>query len=170
MKRCLGLCLGLLCVTCRDLSSFSTGGGRYEGPVVEADFVRVGVDPGVSACLTIDTDHLQDGPGSLSTSDARFQAAPLRPIPQIWHDPFSTLSFGEGRLKNLLYVVRASTSFGDGNGDDVFVVVSLMQSGSVEVRLLRGAPRLAAGGTAAPPASNLFAVFDLARASGPCSY
>jgi hypothetical protein len=171
MKRCLGLCLGLLCVTCRDLSSFSTGGDRYEGPVVAADFVRAGIGPAVSACLTIDTDHLQDGPGKLSTSDARFHAAALRPIPQIWHDPLSTLSFGEGRSKNLLYVVQASTSFGDGNGDDVFVVVSLMQSGGVEVRLLRGAPGLAASdGSAAPSTGNLFAVFDLGRASGPCSY
>ena len=171
MKRCLGLCLAFLCVSCRDLSSFSTGGDRYEGAVVAADFVRAGIGPSVNACLTIDTDHLQDGPGSLSTNDARFHGAPLRPIPQIWHDPLSTLSFGEGRLRNLLYVATASVPFGDGSGDDVFVVVSLMQSGGVEVRLLRGAPGSPTdGGTAAQSTSNFFAVFDLARAPGPCSY
>ena len=49
-------------------------------------------------------------------------------------------------------------------------VVSLMTSGSIEVRFLRGAPpvTLADASTATP--SNLFAIFDLARQSGPCSY
>lgn len=156
---------------CRDLSSFSTGGDRFEGAVVSGDFVRAGVDVTTDLCLTIDTDHLQDAPGALSTSDGRFHLVPLRPIPQIWHDPLSTLSFGEGRLKNLIYVATASAPFGDGNGEDVFVVVSLMQSGDVEVRLLRGAPGTAADGGPTPAAGgNLFAVFALSRQHGPCSY
>jgi hypothetical protein len=153
-------------VACRDLSGFSTtNGDRYDNPVVGAGFVLSGIQPTTSLCLTIDTDHLQDTPGAISTDDGLFKTAPLRPIPQIWHDPLSTFSFGEGRLKNLLYV--ASTTA----GDDVFVVVSLMQSGDVEVRLLRGAPTLPGDGgeaTAGPP--NIFAVFDLSRKTGPCSY
>jgi hypothetical protein len=156
---------------CRDLSSFSTGGDRYEGAVVSGDFVRAGVDTSTSLCLTIDTDHLQDAPGAISTSDGRFHGVALRPIPQIWHDPLSTLSFGEGRLKNLVYVVTATRPFGDGNGDDVFAVVSLMQSGDVEVRLLRGAPGVAPdGGPTTAAGGNLFAVFALSRQHGPCSY
>jgi hypothetical protein len=171
MRRTLALALSLGCGACRDLSSFSTGGDNYQGPVIQADFVRAGLGPNVNACLTLDTDHLQDGPGALSTDDGRFQRVALRPIPQIWHDPLSTFSFGEGRLKNLLYVATASTAFGDGKTDDVFVVLSLMQSGDVEVRLLRGAPGFAAdGGSTAGPSGNLFAVFDLQRGSGPCSY
>jgi hypothetical protein len=56
-------------------------------------------------------------------------------------------------------------------GDDVFVVVSLMQSGDVEVRLLRGAPKLPEdGGTAPADPANIFAVFDLSRKTGPCAY
>jgi hypothetical protein len=182
----------LALVACRDVSGFTTHGDRFEGPVVEGDFVRSGVDPGTTVCLTLDTDHLQDSPGALSTSDGRFRAVPLRAIPQIWHDPLSTLAFGEGRVKNLLYVAAATTPFADGNGVDAFVVVSLMQSGNVEVRLLRGAPSVAPDGgnasetatsggateagtsgdvaDAAMPAQNLFAVFTLLRASGPCSY
>jgi hypothetical protein len=114
-------------------------------------------------CLTLDADHLQDAPGALSTDDGSFSRSALRPIPQIWHDPLSTLSFGEGRIKNLVYVATSIT------GDDVFVVVSLMQSGGVEVRLLRGAPGLPAdAGSSA--GGNLFAVFDLSRKSGPCSF
>ena len=155
---------------CRDLSGFTTNGGSYEGPVVAADFVRAGVDMSTSLCLTLDTNHLQDTPGDLSTSDGRFHAVPMRTIPQIWQDPLSTLSFGEGRLKNLLYVVTASTPFADGNGNDVFAVVSLMQSGNVEVRLLRGAPGTVADGAPSPTGGNLFAVFSLSRETTPCSY
>jgi hypothetical protein len=151
---------------CRDLSGFSTtNGDRYEGVVVGANFVLAGIQPDTKLCLTIDTDHLQDAPGAISTDDGMFARVALRPIPQIWHDPLSTFSFGEGRLKNLLYVATSSA------GDDVFVVVSLMQSGGIEVRLLRGAPGLVEDGGAPPTAGgNLFGVFDLSRASGPCSY
>src|SRR5580704_3098661 len=137
MKRAWALCIGLTWVLgCRDLSSFSTGNDSYEGPVVAGDFVRAGVGADARLCLTIDMDQLQERPGAVSTSDGRFHVSLLRSIPQIWHDPLSTLSFGEGRLKNLIYVAAASTPFADGNGDDVFAVISLLQSGDVEVRLL----------------------------------
>ena len=165
---------GLLGSGCRDLSGFTTGPGEsYEGTVFDADFVRVGVDAGTSLCLTLNANLLEDAPGLLSTSDGRFHAAPLRPIPQVWHDPLSTFTFGEGRTKNLLYVATATTPFADGNGGDVMTVVSLMQSGAVEVRLLRGAPVAAGDGGPAVSTSaqqNVFAVFSLARKETPCSY
>jgi hypothetical protein len=173
MKRAVAVGWSMLaCMGCRDLSGFSTGGDRFEGAVVQGDFVRAGVGPLTNLCLSLDTDHLQDAPGALSTDDGRFHAATLRPIPQIWHDPLSTLSFGEGRLKNLMYVAAASTPFADGMDGNVFVVVSLMQSGHVEVRLLRSAPTDATGDSGSPsaPAGNVFAVFDLTRQTGPCSY
>jgi hypothetical protein len=160
--------LAALCATsgCRDLSGFSTtDGDRYQGSVVNAGFVLAGMQPTTQLCLTLDTDRLQDAPGAISTSDRMLQGVALRPIPQIWHDPLSTLSFGEGRLKNLVYVAKATS------GDDVWVVVSLMQSGDVEVRLLRGAPGLSADGAASEaPGGNLFAVFSLSRYQGPCSF
>ena len=121
-------------------------------------------------CLTLDADHLEDAPGAISSSDGRFASSALRPIPQIWHDPLSTLSFGDGRLKNLVYVVTATTPFGDGGGDDVFAVVSLMQSGDVEIRMIRGAPAVAAAADAAPGPVNVFAVFDLSRKAGSCAF
>ncbi len=160
-------------VACRNISGFSTHGSHYGGSVIDAQFVRVGVDAGTTLCLTLDTDHLQDAPGAISTSDGRFQTVPLRPIPEIWNDPLSTLQFGEGRIQNLLYVAAATTPFSDGDGDEVFAVISLMQSGEVEVRLLRGAPNAAAldgGGDAAASEQCVFAVFSLTRGSGPCSY
>jgi hypothetical protein len=162
---------------CRDLSRFSTGGDRFEGSVVAGDFVRSGVTVGTKMCLTLDTDHLQDTPGALSSDDGRFTSTPLRPIPQIWQDPLSTISFGEGREKNLVYVASPTNADG-GDVGDLFVVVSLMTSGSVEVRLLRGAPpapgaSFDAGDAAPPPAAgapNVFAVFTLGRESGPCDF
>jgi hypothetical protein len=98
-----------------------------------------------------------------------FHAVPMRTIPQVWQDPLSTLSFGEGRIKNLIYVAAATQPFPDGAGADVFVIVSLMQSGDVEVRLLRGAPSPGDGGSAAQD-DHLFAVFDLKRKPTPCSF
>jgi hypothetical protein len=171
------LVIGALALAaCRDISGFSTHGDRYQGAVVDGEFVRAGVDAGTTLCLTIDTDHLEDGPGDLWTSDGRFAMAPLRPIPQIWHDPLSTLTFGEGRLKNLIYVVGATAPFDDGDGNDVLTVVSLMQSGDVEVRMLRGAPPIAGasgdasetGASEGPQIQNVFAVFTLSRQPGPC--
>ena len=77
----------------------------------------------------------------------------------------STLEFGQGRLKNLVYALAPAADAG--GGDDVLAVVSLMESSEVEVRLVRGAP---SEGDAAPMASpNLFGVFRLQRQSGPCS-
>ncbi len=159
-------------VACRDVSRFSTHGDHYEGSVVQGSFVRAGIADDTRLCLSLDADHLQDAPGSVSSSDGRFRDTPLRPIPQLWHDPLSTLSFGEGRTRNLVYVATAAVADGGGTGTaggegDVMLVVSLMQSGDVEVRALRGAPPTAEAGAAG---ANVFGVFTLARAEGPCSF
>jgi hypothetical protein len=175
MKGLASACLALLALAlapaCRDVSGFSTHGDSYQGAVVDAPFVLAGIDGGsTSLCLTLDTNHLQDAPGNLSTSDGLFHAVPMRAIPQIWQDPLSTLQFGEGRLKNLMYVARSTQPFADGDGNDVLVVISLMQAGDIEVRLIRSAPILAADGGPGPAVHNVFAVFDLNRQTGPCSF
>jgi hypothetical protein len=152
---------------CRDTAGFSTGSGHYEGAVVSGSFVRAGVVDGTRACVTLDADHFQDAPGSIWTNDGRFEATPLRPIPQIWHDPLSTLTFGEGRTKNLVYVASPTRDGGD-TGGDVTAIVSLMQTGSIEVRLLRGAPDSPDGGDVG--GDDIFAIFDLSTAPGPCPF
>lgn len=150
------------------MSRFSSKGDHFEGTVVTGSFVRSGIVPGSRMCLTLDTDRLQDAPGLVTTSDGRFERAPLRPIPQIWHDPLSTLSFGEGRLQNLIY---AATPNGDaGVAADILVVVSLMQSDSIEVRLLRGAPTADAGASGAPGGDALFGLYNLDRQRGACAF
>jgi hypothetical protein len=152
---------------CRDVSDFTTRPDEhFEGKVVAGSFVRSGVDEDAAMCLALDTNRLQSGPGTLTTSDGRFRDAPLRPIPQLFHDPLSTLSFGDGRLQNLVYVAAASEDVG---ASDVTVVVSLMQSGAVEVRMLRGAPGGDAGAPGAGPPP-LFAIFHLERRPGPCPH
>ena len=158
-------------VGCRDASRFSTHGDRFEGDVVKGNFVRSGVVPDAKMCLSLDTDHLQDAPGFISTSDGRFAHAALRPIPQIWHDPLSTLSFGEGRVQNLVYAASPlPLDAGAAEAQDVMVIVSLMQSDHVEVRLLRGAPQNDAGPLPDGAASALFGVFNLDRQPGPCAF
>lgn len=154
----------ILLAGCRDLSRFSSGpGDRFEGHVVSGSFVRSGIAAETKLCLTLDTNRLQDAPGTLSSSDGRFSGTPLRPIPQIWHDPLSTLTFGDGRVQNLVYAAAPN-----GEMQDVLVVVSLMRSEHVEVRLLRGAPQADAGSP--PGAPPVFGVFDLDREQGPCAF
>jgi hypothetical protein len=161
----------LLSGACRDNSRFASHGDRFEGSVVKGSFVRSGVGEDVKMCLSLDTDHLQDTPGSITTSDGRFRQTSLRPIPQIWHDPLSTLNFGDGRVQNLVYAVSPLVSdAGVAEMQDVMVVVSLMQSDHIEVRLLRGAPQSDAGPPPPGTASPLFGVFNLDRQPGPCAF
>lgn len=158
------LALVALVAGCEDASRFTTTTDHYEGTVVEGNFVRAEIDAGTRMCVTLDADRLQDAPGFLSTSDGRFKHAPIRPIPQVWHDAVSTLSFGEGRERNVLY--GASPDPAVDPGGDVMLVLSLVASGDVEVRILRGAPP--APGSA--PKSHIFAIFPLQRTPGACSF
>ena len=165
------LASSLVTVGCRDTSRFSSRGDRFQGDVVKGSFVRSGMGEHVSMCLTLDTDHLQDAPGTITTSDGRFRATALRPIPQIWHDPLSMLSFGDGRVQNLVYAAAPLPGeAGAEEAQDVMVVVSLMQTDHVEVRLLRGAPQTDAGLPPPGTASALFGVFNLDRQPGPCAF
>ena len=146
---------------------------RYEGLVVAGDFVRSGITTNTNMCVTLDADHLQDAPGFLSTSDGRFTLAPMRPIPQIWHDPLSTLQFGDDQRVEADLVYAATPLVGDGGpaeAQDVLVVVSLIESRHIDVRLLRGAPQSDAGAPPAGVASTMFGVFHLERQEGPCSF
>ncbi|MDB4936987.1 MAG: hypothetical protein JWP87_3959 [Labilithrix sp.] len=166
--------LGALLATasgCRNVSRFSSKtGDHFEGDVVQGNFVRTGVADGARMCVTLDANRLQDAPGTLTTSDGRFKGTLLRPIPQIWHDPLSTLSFGEGRVQNLVYVATPVAPAGD--TQDVMVFMSLMEEGGIEVRLVRGAPQVDAGTPAPGPvqAAPMFGIFTLDRRDGPCAF
>ena len=152
---------------CRNESRFSTGNGHYEGQVVSGTFVRANVVDGTLMCLTLDTNNLQGSPGIISSSDGRFTSTPLRQIPQIWQDPLSTLQFGEGREKNLIYMAAPQATTVPERAD-VTVVLSLMDSGDTEVRLVRGAPPDVSAGNATSLPSAIFGVFTLTQRAGPC--
>jgi hypothetical protein len=155
---------------CHTVSDFSTSSNtRYVGAVLPADFVLSGIGATAQLCLQFDADHLQDAPGNITTSDGMFRDTPLRPIPQLWHDPLSTFTFGEGRIQNLLYMATPVSD--SGMPADVTVVLSLMDGGGVEARLVRGAPPVAPpNASSTPPATNLFAVFALTMQPEVCPF
>ncbi len=138
----------LAVVSCRDLEGFSTTGDEsYEGVVVPAYELRRAVapalDPGTTMRLTLDVARLQSNvpgeAGMMTTTDGLFSATPLLPIEPLWHDTLSGLTFPEGRLRSVLYYVRASDSApAPYAGVNVLAVISLMVDGSVEVRLIGG--------------------------------
>lgn len=154
---------------CKSVTRFSSNeGDHFEGDVVKGSFVRAGVAEDARMCVILDANHLQDSPGTLSTSDGRFKGSPLRPIPQIWHDPLSTMSFGNGRVQNLVYVATPTAPAGD--TQDVMVFMSLMDEGGIEVRLVRGAPQVDGGPIAQGQASPMFGIFTLDRRDGACAF
>lgn len=151
---------------CDDITRFGTGPDEsYCGQIVPGGFVRQGFAPGVRLRLHLDTDRLQVAPGDLATDDGLLSDAQLRPIPQLAHDSLSTMSFGEGRVRNLLFGAQPE------DGAAVYVIISLLENESVEVRILRGAP--ATQGEAPPAAEHgpdLFGVFPLVRQKGTCGF
>lgn len=156
---------------CRQLDRFTTNGDHFEGTIVAADFVRTGIAPGTTMCLTFDADDIQASPGVLSTSDGTFTQSAMRPLPQLQNDPLSLYNFGEGRIQNLIYAAHACVpDGGPGTAADPLLFVSLLQSDDIEVRVVRSAPEL---GDAAPPpgaSTPVFALFPLTRKPGPCTY
>jgi hypothetical protein len=159
---------------CADVSKWSTTPGQsYCGVVTGAKFVRVGIDEGTKLRLELDAEHLQTSPGKLWSDSflldpvtkkpigERFDGLELRVIPELLSDPLSTLSFGEGRVKSAILVGDLRSADGKSTSE-VMVFLSLMQSGDVEIRIVRGA----AGSAPAPP--RLFGVFSMQKADGNC--
>ncbi len=151
---------------CSELSRFTTSPGEsYCGVVTGASFVRSdALKEGTPMRLDLDVDGLESQPGVLWTGDLapgeHFSATPLRAIKQLPADPLSTLTFGEGSLKSSIAVA-------DLGHTEVVVVISLLQSGDVAVRLLRGDGQTTfADGTPKPP--QIFGVFALTKTPGDC--
>jgi hypothetical protein len=149
---------------CKDISDFSTEPGEsYCGSIVQT-LVRDHFLPSVRMRLHLDTDHLQSTPGDISTDDGTFAYTPLRPIPSLKHDLLSTLQFGEGRVRNLLFVAQPTA------GAAALVVISLMENETIEVRVLRGAPPQDGELPTAEQGAHLYGVFPLTRLHGTCTF
>ena len=161
---------GLLTVGCADPSRFSTGPDEsYCGTVTGATFVRAGVSEGTRMRFELRAEAMQSAPGRIWTepflSGEAFTGGELRVVPELLHDPLSTLSFGEGRVKNGIYVIDLAGSDA-GPPSQVLVVLSLLDSGEIEVRLLRGASPGSSAGVPTP--TQIFGVWRLKRQKGDC--
>jgi hypothetical protein len=155
-----------LLLGCSDLSRFSTNTGEsYCGSVIDAGFVRAGIPIGTTMRLQLDATQLQVSPGTLWVSNpigsaGVASAVTIEPIPQLSNDPLSSFTFGEGRVANSIAVIHVG-------GVEIWVVLSLLQSGDVEVRLMHGSPTQQAA--TAQQDLQIFGVFQLQKQEGDCS-
>ncbi len=142
------LALLLLGVACSDLSKFQLDegsaycGSMVSAPLFHAGFVPDGAPPSLRLKLFLDVDNLTTLPGRLTSDDGSrglckddggplFDDSPLRAIPQVLHDPISTLEFGEGREHSFFAYVDSTCQ------GTMLAVVSLMRNREVEVRLFK---------------------------------
>lgn len=151
---------------CDDPDRFSTEPGEsFCGAIVQGTFVRSSFGPAVQMRLTFDAARIESGPGSLSTSDGLLVEAPLRPLAPFFHDALSSLQFGEGRERSLLYFVDPAAG-----GPPLTAFVSLMEGGDVEVRLLRAAEPPPPDTPPEVAPAPLFGVFPLKRRTSTCGF
>ena len=137
MRRTLLAAAALALCACTNIGDFSTGSGEcYRGEIVDAPFIMAGFQTGTVLSMTFNTDALSDGSGSAGvmwTSDGRFGASSISQMAELSHDSLSQFQFPGGRLRNyLVYAVAA-------DGVPAMVVISLMENGLVEVRVMRQA-------------------------------
>ncbi len=164
------LVLSVLLLGCADNARWSSEPGEsWCGTVTAASFVRAGMPEATSLRLELDAERLQSAPGRIwttpFTSGEKLTSSELRVIPQMLHDPLSTLNFGEGRVKNAMAIVDLPSVDPARPATQLLVVLSLLQSGDVEARLIRGA---SPGTATTTEVAQLFGVFKLERKKGDC--
>jgi len=159
----LTLCLLSLASGCESLDRFRTDPhavfhGTVTGDTTDS-FIRRGFPPGTTLDLEFDPTMAQ-GPsaGTITTlspdGTAYFDRTELRVIESLEHDLLSQYDFpGAGRIRNYAYVARPET--GSLAGRDVMVFLSLMQDGTVEVRVIAG--------TGDESRGDVFGLFRVAR-------
>jgi hypothetical protein len=134
----------LTAAACGDLSEFR---GSYEGPIIAGNFVRSCFPASTRLTLRFDAElavaPLGAVPASelnrITTDDGTFQDTVLEPMAALPHDQLSELDFpGPSRLRNFILLARPSV--GPMAGQDATVVVSLLENGRVEVRILGRTP------------------------------
>jgi hypothetical protein len=142
----------------------------YCGGLVSEQFASegfdawIGKDQSLKLSHTLDTDHLDDLPGTLRSNDADFgpcaplplfKDAPLRVIQSARGDRIANLRLGEDHEEEILAFVDSTCS------GSMLTILSLVQDGSTELRLLRPAPDVRVPVTAQPR----FGVFTLSKTS-----
>lgn len=138
--------LAILLMGCEDVSRFkTTDEDVFRGPVIGDEplsFIRRGFAPGTVLQLDFDPSEPDRRVlGRMSTIDEAglrvFEQTELESIPPLAHDELSEFSFpGPGRVRNFMLIARPES--GPLAGRDAMVVVSLLDSGGVEVRIIAG--------------------------------
>jgi len=163
---------------CRSLERYDTTGsaaycGSLGAPTFQEGFLPDGVPPGLAMSLKLTTANLTSQPGTLSSDDAAtgfcsgegralFEEAPLRAIPEMFHDSLSQLEFGEGHVQDFFAWVDSSCQ------GTMLAVVSLLTNGAVEMRLMKPAalPPPNAGADQKPG----FALFYMDKSDTGCGF
>ncbi len=138
--------LALALPGCETLDRFRTDDhavfhGRVTGDTTDS-FIRRGFAAGTTIDLEFDP-TLAHGPaaGTITTASpdgvAHFDHTELRVIESLEHDLLSQYDFpGAGRIRNFVYDARPEA--GPLAGRDAMVFLSLMEDGSIEVRVMAG--------------------------------
>lgn len=140
------LLLVVLLLGCEDFARFRSDGSHvFRGDVVgsaEDSFIRRGFAPETTLELEFDPDAAA-GPmaGSITTvspdGTSHFDHTQLMAIESLQHDLLSQYDFpGTGRTRN--YILAASPLDGPLAGRDAMVFISLIENGSIEVRIIVG--------------------------------
>jgi hypothetical protein len=162
----LGLLLGLLPAGCKNLDRFDTQKGEsFCGSLSAANYgfeYWTGRTEELKVALTLDTSKLDGVPGRLRSNDADFgpcsphaifEDVPIRVVRKALGDRIAEIRLGDDHEEEVLAFVDSTCS------GSMVAIISLVQDGSAELRLLRPAPEIDTPVTAQPR----FGVFGLAK-------
>jgi hypothetical protein len=136
----------------RTTRAYGSAGSGVDNATEPAETVVVG---------RVSTDDAGDGLCAPSGT-VLFDNAPLRAIPELDHDPLSTLEFGDGRDYNFFAWVDSTCQ------GTMLAVVSLMRNDGIEVRVLKPASMPSADAASAQRPG--FALFTLSRREEGCGF
>jgi hypothetical protein len=136
----------ILLAGCEDFARFRSDGSHvFRGPVVgaaEDSFIRRGFAPETTLELEFDPDAAAGRMAGMITTRSpdgtvHFDHTELMAIESLQHDLLSQYDFpGSGRTRN--YILAASPTEGPLTGRDASVFISLIDNGTIEVRVIVG--------------------------------
>lgn len=167
-----------LLASCRDdLARFDTGStdaycGTLTAPFVEDGFLPNGVPFGtLRVRLELQTSALRGRPGRLWSNDGAqglcspqplLNGAELRAISALEHDALERLSLGDGHVQDFFAWVDTTCQ------GTLVAIVSLLENGEVELRLLK--PMADSAADAPPHERPGFALFRLQKFGDRCGF
>jgi hypothetical protein len=180
------LLAALACLGCRDLDRFNTRNGEsYCGNLVGQGTISTGFEePGWVGTrskpilsLSLNTgDLFREGgvPAVITSRDAAFgpcgpdrplfDKAKVRTIPKSLGDRVSAMHLGEDHEEDVATFVDSTCS------GSMVGILSLIQNGDVELRLLRPVPERAGDAPVPPDAAARFGLFALAKTKEGCGF